>query len=383
MLTFLAETREYISGALHNGDRPTGPEIARHLKSVFEALPPQVETIFARADSGFYCWDAVAAYEGRGVQFIISARKTARLVEELKATDWKRSPRTDAEGQCEFRYQPEGWGKAYRFIALRYEKKPKPQAADEPEQYQLFDTPEYTGEITGLGATRLLEAVREMQIRPRIYQASSSEMFGKVVETPQRETTPFYPRSPYGVAKAYGYWMTVNYREAYGLFAVNGILFNHESPRRGLEFVCRKVTDGAARISLGLAKQLPMGTLDTHRDWGFAGDYVLAMWQMLQRDTPADYVIATGEAHSVRELCEIAFARVGLDYQDHVVQDAALMRPAEVDHLVGDAAKARADLGWAPSVAFRELIEMMVDADVARHRAHISEGAVGGPVSVE
>jgi GDPmannose 4,6-dehydratase len=217
----------------------------------------------------------------------------------------------------------------------------------------------------------------------RFYQASSSEMFGKVRETPQTETTPFHPRSPYGVAKAYAHFLTVNYRESYDLFAVSGILFNHESPRRGLEFVTRKVTDGAARISLGLAEQLPMGTLDAYRDWGFAGDYVLAMWQMLQRDEPEDYVVATGEAHSVRELCEIAFARVGLDHEKHVVQDPALLRPAEVDHLVGNASKARADLGWAPSVGFRELVEMMVDADVARHEALIRSGLAGGPVSVE
>ena len=266
------------------------------------------------------------------------------------------------------------------------------QAVEPDEVYNLaaqsfvptsWNQPVLTGEFTALGVTRMLEAVRQVDVGIRFYQASSSEMFGKVRETPQTETTPFHPRSPYGVAKAYAHFLTVNYRESYDLFAVSGILFNHESPRRGLEFVTRKVTDGAARISLGLAEQLPMGTLDAHRDWGFAGDYVLAMWQMLQRDEPADYVIATGEAHSVRELCEVAFARVGLDHEKHVVQDPALLRPAEVDHLVGDASKARADLGWAPTVDFNELVEMMVDADVARHEALIRSGQAGGPVSVE
>ncbi len=246
-----------------------------------------------------------------------------------------------------------------------------------------WNQPVLTGEFTGLGVTRMLEAIRQVDRSIRFYQASSSEMFGKVRETPQTELTPFHPRSPYGVAKAYGHFLTVNYRESYDLFAVSGILFNHESPRRGLEFVTRKVTDGAARISLGLAEQLPMGTLDAQRDWGYAGDYVLAMWQMLQRDEPSDYVVATGTAHSVRELCEIAFARVGLDYERHVVQDPALIRPAEVDRLVGDASKARSELGWAPTTDFRRLVEMMVDADVARHEAAIRSGEVGAQVSVE
>ncbi len=246
-----------------------------------------------------------------------------------------------------------------------------------------WNQPVLTGEFTGLGVTRMLEAIRQVDLGIRFYQASSSEMFGKVRETPQTELTPFHPRSPYGVAKAYGHFLTVNYRESYDLFAVSGILFNHESPRRGLEFVTRKVTDGAARISLGLAEQLSMGTLDAQRDWGYAGDYVLAMWQMPQRDEPSDYVVATGTAHSVRELCEIAFARVGLDYERHVVQDPALIRPAEVDRLVGDASKARSELGWAPTTDFRRLVEMMVDADVARHEAAIRSGEVGAQVSVE
>jgi GDPmannose 4,6-dehydratase len=198
----------------------------------------------------------------------------------------------------------------------------------------------------------------------RFYQASSSEMFGKVRESPQHEATPFYPRSPYGVAKVYGHYITVNYRESYGLFAVSGILFNHESPRRGKQFVTRKVTNGAARVKLGLARELRLGNLDAKRDWGFAGDYVEAMWMMLQQASPDDYVIATGETHSVRELCEIAFARAGLDWRDHVVVDAAHVRPAEVDLLIGDASKARRQLGWAPKVSFKELVEMMVDADL-------------------
>jgi GDPmannose 4,6-dehydratase len=229
--------------------------------------------------------------------------------------------------------------------------------------------PVLTGEFTALGVTRMLEAVRRVAPKARYYQASSSEQFGKVLETPQRETTPFYPRSPYGVAKVYGHWITVNYRESYGLYAVCGILFNHESPRRGLEFVTRKVTDAAARISLGLERELRLGNLDARRDWGFAGDYVDAMWRMLQPSSPDDYVVGTGETHSVRDLCELAFARVGLDWQKYVVQDERFFRPAEVDLLVADPARARTRLGWAPSVSFRQLIEMMVDADLARHRS--------------
>ncbi len=229
-----------------------------------------------------------------------------------------------------------------------------------------FAQPVLTGEFTGLGVTRILEAIRLACPTARFYQASSSEMFGKVVETPQHERTPFYPRSPYGVAKVYGHWITVNYRESYGLFAVSGILFNHESPRRGIEFVTRKVTDGAARISLGLASELRLGNLEARRDWGFAGDYVDAMWRMLQQPEPRDYVIGTGETHSVAELAEVAFARVGLDWRKYVLSDPAHLRPAEVDILVADASRARAELGWAPRVSFQELVEMMVDADVAR-----------------
>jgi GDPmannose 4,6-dehydratase len=229
--------------------------------------------------------------------------------------------------------------------------------------------PVLTGEFTALGVTRMLEAMRHVVPKARFYQASSSEQFGKVLETPQRETTPFYPRSPYGVAKVYGHWITVNYRESYGLYAVSGILFNHESPRRGLEFVTRKVTDAAARIKLGLAKELRLGNLDARRDWGFAGDYVDAMWRMLQRPEPDDYVVGTGETHSVRELCEVAFARVGLDWKKFVVQDQRFMRPAEVDVLVADPSKAKATLGWTPTVTFQGLVEMMVDADLARHRS--------------
>ena len=266
------------------------------------------------------------------------------------------------------------------------------QATEPTEVYNLaaqsfvptsWNQPVLTGEFTALGVTRMLEAIRQVDPTIRFYQASSSEMFGKVRDTPQTELTPFHPRSPYGVAKVYGHFVTVNYRESYDMFAVSGILFNHESPRRGLEFVTRKVTDGAARISLGLADTLPMGTLDAHRDWGFAGDYVLAMWLMLQQDSPTDYVVATGVAHSVREVCRVAFARVGLDYERHVVQDRALIRPAEVEHLIGDATKARTELGWAPTVDFAGLIEMMVDADVARHTERLRAGQRGGPVSVE
>jgi GDPmannose 4,6-dehydratase len=224
--------------------------------------------------------------------------------------------------------------------------------------------PILTSEATALGVTRMLEAIRVVDRSIRFYQASSSEMFGKVRESPQNESTPFYPRSPYGVAKVYGHYITVNYRESYGLFAVSGILFNHESPRRGRQFVTRKVTNGAARVKLGLARELRLGNLDAKRDWGFAGDYVEAMWMMLQQSKPDDLVIATGEAHSVRELCEIAFARAGLDWRDHVVVDAAHVRPAEVDLLIGDATRARRTLGWAPKVSFKELVEMMVDADL-------------------
>jgi len=226
--------------------------------------------------------------------------------------------------------------------------------------------PVLTAEFTAVGVTRLLEAIRRVNPDIRLYQASSSEMFGKVREVPQSETTPFYPRSPYGVAKAYGHFITVNYRESYGLFAVSGILFNHESPRRGLEFVTRKISDGVARIKLGLADELRLGNLNAKRDWGFAGDYVEAMWLMLQAETPEDYVIATGEEHSVEEFADLAFAHAGLDRNQHVKTDPAFLRPAEVDHLVGDAAKAREQLGWEPRVSFRELVEMMVDADLER-----------------
>jgi GDPmannose 4,6-dehydratase len=229
--------------------------------------------------------------------------------------------------------------------------------------------PVLTGEFTAMGVTRVLEAFRKAAPKARFYQASSSEMFGKVVESPQTESTPFYPRSPYGVAKVYGHWITVNYRESYGLYAVSGILFNHESPRRGLEFVTRKVTDGVARIKLGHATELRLGTLDARRDWGFAGDYVDAMWRMLQADAPEDFVIGTGRTWSVRQLCETAFAVVGLDYHDYVVQDPRFMRPAEVDLLVADSTKARTQLGWEPKVPFQALIERMVEADLARHRA--------------
>jgi GDPmannose 4,6-dehydratase len=227
-----------------------------------------------------------------------------------------------------------------------------------------FSQPVLTGEFTALGVTRLLEAIRHVKPDARFYQASSSEMFGKVVEVPQRETTPFYPRSPYGVAKVYGHWITVNYRESYGMFACSGILFNHESPRRGLEFVTHKVTHAAARIKLGLQRELRLGNLEARRDWGYAGDYVRGMWLMLQQDQPDDYVLATGETHSVRELCEVAFGHVGLDWRDYVVADPKHYRPAEVDLLIGDASKARRVLGWEPSVNFEQLVRMMVDADL-------------------
>ena len=227
-----------------------------------------------------------------------------------------------------------------------------------------WEQPILTSEATALGVTRMLEAVRVVDRGIKFYQASSSEMFGKVRESPQDERTPFYPRSPYGVAKVYGHYITVNFRESYGLFAVSGILFNHESPRRGRQFVTRKVTSGAARIKLGLLRELKLGNLEAKRDWGFAGDYVEAMWLMLQQPTPDDFVIATGETHSVRELCQIAFARAGLDWERHVVVDKTHVRPAEVDYLIGNADKARRILGWAPKVSFRNLVEMMVDADV-------------------
>ncbi len=226
--------------------------------------------------------------------------------------------------------------------------------------------PVLTGEFTALGVTRLLEAVRLVRPEARVYQASSSEMFGKAQETPQRETTPFYPRSPYGVAKVYGHWITVNYRESYGLYAVSGILFNHESPRRGLEFVSRKVSHGVARIVKGKDRELLLGNLDARRDWGFAGDYVDAMWRMLQRPQPTDYVVGTGETHTVRELCEVAFAHVGLDWKKFVKVDPRFVRPAEVDTLQADPAKAKRELGWAPRVDFRALVTLMVDADLDR-----------------
>jgi GDPmannose 4,6-dehydratase len=228
-----------------------------------------------------------------------------------------------------------------------------------------FEQPVLTGEFTALGVTRLLEAVRRAQPDARFYQASSSEMFGKVQTIPQNETTPFYPRSPYGVSKLYGHWIAVNYRESYGLHASSGILFNHESPRRGQEFVTRKISHGVARIKLGLDRELRLGNLEARRDWGFAGDYVRAMHLMLQQPEPGDYVVATGETHSVREFCEAAFSAVGLAWEDHVVVDAAFYRPAEVDVLVGDASLARAQLGWRPLVTFHELVGMMVEADLA------------------
>jgi GDPmannose 4,6-dehydratase len=228
--------------------------------------------------------------------------------------------------------------------------------------------PVLTGEYTAIGVTRMLEAMKRACPDARFYQASSSEMFGKVIQTPQNELTPFHPRSPYGVAKVYGHFITVNYRESFGLFAASGILFNHESPRRGLEFVTRKVADAAARISLGLAREVKLGNLDARRDWGFAGDYVDAMWRMLQGDSPEDYVVGTGETRSVADLCEAAFRIVNLEWREHVKVDPALRRPAEVDLLVADAAKARTKLGWTPTVRFDELVRMMVEADLERHR---------------
>jgi GDPmannose 4,6-dehydratase len=228
--------------------------------------------------------------------------------------------------------------------------------------------PILTGQVTGVGVTNMLEAVRTAKPDARFYQASSSEMFGKVVETPQKETTPFYPRSPYGVAKVYGHWITINYRESFDMFACSGILFNHESPRRGVEFVTRKVTEAAARIKLGLQKELRLGNLDAQRDWGFAGDYVKAMWLMLQQDKPEDYVISTGETHAVQELVEIAFGRLGLTWQDYVVIDPKFVRPAEVDLLLGDSSKAKNQLGWKLEVDFNTLIHMMVDNDLAKNK---------------
>jgi GDPmannose 4,6-dehydratase len=239
-----------------------------------------------------------------------------------------------------------------------------------------WDQPLLTGEFNSLGVTRVLEAVRQVDVGIKLYQASSSEMYGRVREVPQTERTPFYPRSPYGVSKVFGHYITVNYRESYGMFAVSGILFNHESPRRGLEFVTRKVTDGVARITLGLADHLSLGNLDAHRDWGFAGDYVRAMYLMLQQERADDYVIATGVSHSVRDLVEIAFRRAGLEWQRYVRIDPALLRPAEVDHLIGDATKGRATLGWRPSVSFEQLVTMMVDADLARLSASPRAAAV-------
>ena len=231
-----------------------------------------------------------------------------------------------------------------------------------------WNQPVLTGEFTALGVTRMLEAMRKAAPKARFYQASSSEQFGKVVETPQRESTPFYPRSPYGVAKLYGHWITVNYRESFNLFAVSGILFNHESPRRGLEFVTRKISDAVARIKLGMQNELRLGNLDARRDWGYAGDYVDAMWRMLQRDTPEDYVIGTGKTYSVRQFCEHAFGALDLDYRQYVVQDERFFRPAEVDLLVSDPTRAREELGWTPKVDFAALVQMMVQADLARYQ---------------
>ena len=230
-----------------------------------------------------------------------------------------------------------------------------------------WELPELTGDITGVGVTRMLEAVRLVKPEARFYQASSSEMFGKVMETPQKETTPFYPRSPYGVAKVYGHYITVNYRESYDMFACSGILFNHESPRRGREFVTRKIAEGVAMIKVGKLKELRMGNLDAQRDWGFAGDYVEAMWLMLQQDAPDDYVVGTGETHSVQEYIELAFAQVGLNWRDYVVQDERFMRPAEVDLLLADPTKAKEQLGWEPKVGFKDLVGMMVDSELKLH----------------
>jgi GDPmannose 4,6-dehydratase len=238
-----------------------------------------------------------------------------------------------------------------------------------------WQQPVFTGGVTALGVTRMLDAIRMVNPAIRFYQASSSEMFGKVREVPQNEETPFYPRSPYGVAKVYGHWITVNYRESYDLHATSGILFNHESPRRGLEFVTRKVTDGVARIKLEMTNQLALGNLESRRDWGYAADYVRAMWLMLQQDEPEDYVVATGRTHSIKDLCEVAFGHVGLDWHDYVVQDPRFMRPAEVDLLVGDPSKAKEKLGWEPDVTFEQLIELMVDADLERLQKEEAEQA--------
>jgi GDPmannose 4,6-dehydratase len=235
---------------------------------------------------------------------------------------------------------------------------------------ESWHEPVYTGEVDALGVTRLLESIRRVKPDARFYQASSSEMFGRVVETPQSEKTPFHPRSPYGAAKVYGYYISMNYRESYGMHASNGILFNHESPRRGVEFVTRKITEGVARIKHGAASELRLGNMDAKRDWGFAGDYVEAMWLMLQQETPDDYVVATGETHTVQEFVEIAFERAGLDWERYVVQDERFMRPAEVELLLGDATKARTVLGWEPKVGFRQLVEMMVDSDLERVGEH-------------
>jgi GDPmannose 4,6-dehydratase len=242
-----------------------------------------------------------------------------------------------------------------------------------------WNQPVLTGEYTALGVTRVLEAIRQVDRSIRFYQASSSEMYGSTRESPQNEGTRFHPRSPYGVAKVYGHFLTVNYRESYGLFAVSGICFNHESPRRGLEFVTRKITNAAASISLGLAKKLELGNLDAHRDWGFAGDYVRAMWLMLQQEQPADYVIATGESHTVREVCELAFAHLGLDYREYVVLSKDLIRPADIDRLIGNPGKARRELGWEPEVSFEELITMMVDSDLEQLQSHPETSATAIP----
>jgi GDPmannose 4,6-dehydratase len=251
-----------------------------------------------------------------------------------------------------------------------------------------WSQPVLTGEFTALGVTRVLEAIRTVDRSVKFYQASSSEMFGKVRETPQNEQTAFYPRSPYGVAKVYGHYITVNYRESYDLFAVSGILFNHEGPRRGLEFVTRKISDGVARIALGLSEAIRLGNLDSKRDWGFAGDYVRAMWLMLQQDEPRDFVIATGESHSVREFVDLAFSHAGLEADPYVKLDPRMLRPADVDHLVGDASKARQELGWQPEVSFSDLVKMMVDADMERLTRSIQRGdlqpafpAVANPLS--